>query len=184
MDLGGFAISPDATHAAFTARYANRRNDADKNEVYVIDLASGEKTRLTDNNAPENVASWSPDGKVFLYGAADDQEWMNCNSKIWVMDPTLREYDLLSGQFEGNPGAGVWTLDGRYLLFSGQQETNTNLYRMDVTTGDFEQLTHFEGTMRVSSWSKDRTTYVYSLTDYDTPPPSGSATWTAATRCA
>ena len=105
MDLGGFAISPDATHAAFTARYANRRNDADKNEVYVIDFASGEKTRLTDNNAPENVASWSPDGKVFLYGAADDQEWMNRNSKIWVMDPTLQEYDLLSGQFEGNPGA-------------------------------------------------------------------------------
>ena len=168
--LGGFAISPDATHAAFTAREVNRRNDADKSEVYVINLSTGEKTQLTDNNAPENVASWSPDGKVFLYSAADDQEWMNRNSKIWVMDPTLQEYDLLSGQFEGNPGGGVWTPDSRYLLFSGQQKTNTNLYRMDATSGDFEQLTHFEGTMRVSSWSKDRTSYVYSFTDYDTPP--------------
>ena len=167
--LGGFDVSPDSTHIAFTARYSNRRNDNDKNEIYVLDVASGEKTRLTENNAPESVAEWSPDGRVFTFSAADDKEWMNRNSKIWVMDPLLGEHRLLSDKFEGSPGSAVWTPDGRYLLFSGQQGTNTNLYRMDTTTGDYEQLTHFEGTMRVSSWSKDRSRYVYSLSNNDTP---------------
>ena len=167
--IGGFDPSPDATHIAFTARYSNRRNDGYKNEIYVLDLASGEKTRLTENNAPESVAEWSPDGKMFTFSASDDQEWMNRNSKIWLLDPTLREHQLLSGGFEGSPRGAVWTPDGEYLLFSGQQRTNTNLFRMDAETGDFEQLTQFEGTMNVSSWSADRSRYVYSFSDYRTP---------------
>ncbi len=167
--LGGFDVSPDSTHVAYTARYSNRRNDGDKNEIYVMDLASGEKTRLTDNNAPESVAEWSPDGKMFTFSAADDKEWMNRNTKIWLLDPTLLEHQLLSGKFEGSPRRAVWTPDGEYLLFSGQQGTNTNLFRMDVETGDFEQLTDFEGSMNISSWSADRTKYVYSFSDYDTP---------------
>ncbi len=167
--LGGFDVSPDATHVAFTARYQNRRNDADKSEIYILDIASGEKKQLTDNSAPESVAEWSPDGKMFTFGAGDDQEWLNRNNKIWLLDPTLGEHRILSDQFEGSPRGGVWTPDGRYLLFSGQQGTNTNLFRMDAETGDFEQLTDFEGSMNVSSWSADRTKYVYSLSDYKTP---------------
>ena len=167
--LGGFDVSPDATHVAFTARYQNRRNDADKNEIYILDLATGEKTRLTENNAPESVAEWSPDGRMFTFTAADDEDWLNRNTKIWLLDPSLREHRILSDKFEGSPRGAVWTPDGRYLLFSGQQGANTNLFRMDAETGEFEQLTDFEGSMNVSSWSADRTRYVYSFADYDTP---------------
>ena len=167
--LGSFDVSPDSTHVAFTARYSNRRNDSDKNEIYIMDLASGEKTKLTDNNAPESVVEWSPDGKMFTFTAGDDQEWLNRNTKIWLLDPTLLEHRLLSGGFEGSPRRAVWTPDGQYLLFSGQQGTNTNLFRMDARSGDFEQLTDIEGSMNISSWSADRTKYVYSFSDYDTP---------------
>jgi dipeptidyl aminopeptidase/acylaminoacyl peptidase len=167
--VGSFDISPDATHVAFTARYQNRRNDADKNEIYVLDVATGLKTRLTENNAPESVAEWSPDGRLFTFTAANDQEWLNRNTKIWLLDPTLGEHRILSDQFEGSPSSAVWTPDGRYLLFSGQQGTDTNLYRMDATTGEFEQLTDLGGTMSVDGWSADRSRYVYSFSDYDTP---------------
>ena len=167
--LGGFDVSPDSTRVAFTARYSNRRNDADKNEIYVMEIATGEMTQLTDNNAPESVAEWSPDGKLFTLTAADDTEWMNRNTKIWLLDPTLREHRLLSDGFEGSPRQAVWTPDGGHLLFSGQQGTSTNLFRMDAQTGEFEKLTSFEGSMSISSWSADRTKYVYSFSDYDTP---------------
>ena len=167
--MGSWSLAPDASHVAFTARRTNRRNDGYKNEIHLLDLASGEVTQLTHNNAPENVADWSPDGKVVIFSAGDDQEWMNRNTKIWLMDPLLGEHRLLSGGFEGSPRGGVWTPDGKYLLFSGQQGTNTNLFRMDTLTGEFEQLTDVEGSLQVSSWSKDRTKYVYSFSDYDTP---------------
>jgi len=167
--LGGFDVSPDATRVAFTARHQNRRNDADKSEIYVMDLATGEKTRLTENNAPESVAEWAPDGKMFTFSAADGEEWLNRNTKIWLLDPTLGEHRILSDKFEGSPRGAVWTPDGKYLLLSAQQGTNSNLFRMDAVTGEFEQLTDFEGSMNVGSWSADRTKYVYSFADYDTP---------------
>ena len=167
--LGGFDVSPDSARIAFSARYTNRRNDADKNEIYVVELSSGEISRLTDNNAPESVAEWSPDGKMFTLTAADDKEWMNRNTKIWLLDPVLGEHRLLSDGFEGSPRGAVWTPEGGHLLFSGQQGANTNLFRMDAQTGEFEKLTNFQGSMSISSWSADRTQYVYSFSDYDTP---------------
>ena len=167
--LGGFDVSPDSARIAFSARYTNRRNDADKNEIYLVELSSGEISRLTDNNAPESVAEWSPDGKMFTLTAADDKEWMNRNTKIWLLDPVLGEHRLLSDGFEGSPRGAVWTPEGGHLLFSGQQGANTNLFRMDAQTGEFEKLTNFQGSMSISSWSADRTKYVYSFSDYDTP---------------
>ena len=167
--LGGFDVSPDSARIAFSARYTNRRNDADKNEIYFVELSSGEISRLTDNNAPESVAEWSPDGKMFTLTAADDKEWMNRNTKIWLLDPVLGEHRLLSDGFEGSPRGAVWTPEGGHLLFSGQQGANTNLFRMDAQTGEFEKLTNFQGSMSISSWSADRTKYVYSFSDYDTP---------------
>ena len=167
--LGGFDVSPDSARIAFSARYTNRRNDADKNEIYFVERSSGEISRLTDNNAPESVAAWSPNGKMFTLTAADDKEWMNRNTKIWLLDPVLGEHRLLSDGFEGSPRGAVWTPEGGHLLFSGQQGANTNLFRMDAQTGEFEKLTNFQGSMSISSWSADRTKYVYSFSDYDTP---------------
>ena len=50
--VGGFDPSPDGRWVALTARYTNRRNDGDKTEIFLLDVESGEKTRLTENRAP------------------------------------------------------------------------------------------------------------------------------------
>ena len=167
--FGNFDVSPDGERIAFTARYTNRRNDRNKDELFVINVADKLKTRLSDNNAPEGNPLWAPDGKTFLYTAADDREWLNRNNKIWIMNPDTKEQRLLSGKYEGNIGSVNWTPGSRSVLFSGQQRTNTNLFRMDVASGDYQQLTNRTGTLRASSFSKDRSRFVYSYTDFDTP---------------
>lgn len=167
--LGDFAPSPDGRWVAYTARTTNRRNDADRSEIFLLDLESGEATRLTDNRAPEGGLVWAPDSRAFLFQAADDREWLNRNTKLWLMEATLGEHRLLSGAFEGSIGNPVFTPDGSHVLFSGQQGVVSNLYRLDVDTGAVEQLTHGNGSLRVSSWSDDRSRYVYSWSDADTP---------------
>jgi len=167
--LGGFDISPDGDRVAFSARYTNRRNDRYKNEIYIINVSDKLKTRLTNNNAPEGGMLWAPDGKTFAYTAADDKEWMNRNTKIYIMDPNTKTHHLLSGKYEGGINGINWTPDSRYILFNGQQGTNTNIFKMNVATGDIEKLTNVEGGLRASSYSKDRTKMVYSFSDFDTP---------------
>ena len=70
---------------------------------------------------------------------------------------------------EGSPGDPTWTEDSQRILFSGQQGTDTNLFALDVASGAIEQLTEVEGTLSPGSFSKDRTRYAYTFTDYRTP---------------
>ena len=167
--IGSWDISHDDRRLALTTRSQNRRNDAYLNEIHLVDVESGQLTKLTTNRAPESGLSWAPDGTSLLFTAADDQEWMNRNTKLWLLDPTLEEHRLLSAAFEGTPRNPVWSTDSKTIYFSGQQGTNTNLYAIDVASGSLEQLTQVEGTLVAPSFSADRTTYVYSLTDYRTP---------------
>lgn len=167
--LGSFDVSPDGKKVVFTAQYSNRRNDRYKSEIYLMNIGEKEKIRLTDNNSPEGGLMWAPDGKSFIFSAADDAEWLNRNSKIYVMNPEAKKYRLVSGKFEGSPRVITWTADSRFLLINGQQQSNSNLYRMDIDTGDYENITHVSGSLRVSSISKDKTKVLYSFSDYKTP---------------
>lgn len=162
-------VDAEARRIALVARYRNRRNDADRNEIYVADVATGTLTQLTDNAAPENSVAWSPDGTSILYAAADDEAWKNRNQKLWLIDPQSGEHRLLSGAFEGSPEDPLWSRDGRHIYFSGQQRTKTNLFALVVATGELRQLTDVSGTMSVSSFSHDGERYAYSYDDYRTP---------------
>jgi len=167
--VGGFDPSPDGQRVIFTARYTNRRNDRYKDEIYIVNVADKMKTRLTENNSPEGGLLWAPDGQKFIFAAADDKEWLNRNTKIYIMDPNTGEYRMLSGRYEGGIRGIVWTPDSRYLLFNGAQRTNSNLFRLDVSNGNVRQLTNIEGSLSASSFSKDRRKMVYSFSDFDTP---------------
>lgn len=168
--LADWEAAPDGERIALVARTENRRNDADKNEIHILDLASGELRRLTDNHAPEGGISWAPDGSGFLFAAADDREWMNRNTKFWWMDAESGEHRLLSGDFQGSPSDPVWSEDGTTLYFNGQWKTDTNLYALDLASGAVEQVTDVEGTLNVGSFSRDRSRYAYTFSDYRTPP--------------
>ncbi|MFC1791118.1 S9 family peptidase [Gemmatimonadota bacterium] len=167
--VGGFDLSPDGSRVVFTARHENRRNQGNLSEIYLLEVESGEITRLTENRAPEGGVRWAPDGVHFGYTAADGENWELRNGKLWVMNADTRQSRMVSGAFHGNLRGFEWTPDSRAVLFSGLQRTNTNLYRLDVATGELEQLTHVEGNLSAGSFSRDRSSFVYTYSDFDTP---------------
>ncbi|RLE05671.1 MAG: hypothetical protein DRJ06_08740, partial [Candidatus Aminicenantes bacterium] len=108
-------ISPGGQQVLFTARETNRRNDGYKDEIYLLDVSTQKIKKLTNNKAPEYSPLWSPTGKYFAYLAADDKEWLNRNSKIWLMDPATGQHQLLSSSFEGSIRGLYWSPDGQYI---------------------------------------------------------------------
>ncbi len=167
--IDDFDISPDGKYLLFTARFSNRRNEQYKIEIFLYSIDDKQRIQLSNNNAPESSLSWAPDGKSFAFVAADDKEWLNRNSKIYIMDVSTKKYRLISSQYEGDIQDFFWMPDSRAILFNGHQQTNSNLFRIDVTTGDIKQLTHVSGTLRASSFSKDRTKMAYTFSDFSTP---------------
>jgi len=94
-----------------------------------------------------------------------------------VMDVTTGEHHAATQGFEGNLGAYAWTPDGRSVLFGAVKATNGNLYRLDVASGKVTQVTHAEGMLSPSSFSRDRTRMAYEFSDFDTPEDA----WAGAT---
>ncbi len=168
--VGAFSISPDGSKVAFTARTENRRNQGNLSEIWLLDTAGGDVRRLTDNQAPEGNLQWAPDGRRLGYEAASDAGWELGLEKLWVMDTATGEHRMVSGAWAGNLGTWAWTPDGRAILFGGLQRTDTNLYRVDVASGDVTQVTHAVGTLAPASFSRDRTRMAWAASDLDTPP--------------
>jgi len=167
--LDNFDLSHDGKFILFTARTSNRRNDRNKSEIYLFDIASQEKIRLTENNVPESNLQWAPDGKKFAYLTVDNKEWLNRNTKIFLMEIDSKKSRLLSEGFEGSIRNITWTPDSKFLYFNAQQKTNSNLYKIDVSNGECRQITQITGTMQVNGFSLDRSKFLYTFSDYKTP---------------
>ncbi|HEY6331815.1 MAG TPA: S9 family peptidase, partial [Blastocatellia bacterium] len=140
---------------AVCARKENWRNNPNLSEIYLVDVATGNYTRLTKNEAPESEVRWSPSGKEIAYLAPDDKAWELANEKIWVIDPVTAKYKKVSGSFEGSIGFYKWTADGRSMLFDAQQWTSRNLYRLDLETGNATKLTDKPGVLLTTSVTAD-----------------------------
>ena len=168
--IDDFDVSTDGERVVFTARYENRRNQTYLSEIYLIRVKNKLKSRLTENRAPESNVLFSPDGKKIAFSAPDDKEWELKNSKIWVINPETGDYRLVSDGFDGNIRDYFWTPDSTGLVFTGLVRTNSNLYKLDVESGRVSQLTQAEGLLAISSFSKDRTKYVYTRQDCSRPP--------------
>lgn len=64
--------SPDGQRLAFSAEAAP--GDAASREIYVLELDSGELTRVTSDGTADVHAAWSPDGRALLVSSEREQE--------------------------------------------------------------------------------------------------------------
>ena len=103
-------LSPDGTRAVVM------RNDprTGNGDIWVIDLATGNGTAITNDVFPDNAPIWSPDGKHVAYVSTREQL-----AGIYrkAADGT-GEAELL---FQYTPGAGMvltdWSPDGKFVTF-------------------------------------------------------------------
>ncbi len=167
--VDAFDMSADGQQVVFSARPDDRTNYPFLSELYLYERTVDRLTRLTDNRAPEDGPLWAPDGDSFLYRAPSDVDYDLRSSYFWIMDVASRRARRLdvTTQFEVDNVA--WTADGHGILFNETRGTDTNLYRLDVDSGDVTTLTDRRGTMRSRAYSADREQVVFSYENFTTP---------------
>ncbi|MFH5797803.1 S9 family peptidase [Haladaptatus sp. CMAA 1911] len=166
FSLEALARLPEFNHPAASPdgeRVAVYYDDTGRNELHVIDVASGEMRRVSDGEVPRNARHpfmWAPDGERVYFHLDDSGDEQN---DIWEMD-----LDGNAAPVVEDSGQCMLTdvHDGK-LLYVSSVGGQMNLYRYDRETETNEQLTEYELGVYFASYGPDGDRMVYMSNESD-----------------
>jgi TolB protein len=124
--------SPDARRLAFVAIREGR------SEIYIYDLGSGSKRRISSQPGINGAPAWSPDGR-FLVATLS----FSGNPEIYVIDAGSGERRRITDS-RGIDTEASWTPDGQSVIFTSDRGGRPQIYRVSKSGGEPKRLT-FEG---------------------------------------
>jgi serine/threonine protein kinase/Tol biopolymer transport system component len=140
------AVSPDGRFAAVT-------NRGGQEDLFVVEIATGEIRQLTDDVARDRGVFWSPDGaKIYFYSQRDDNRY-----EIWCINADGSNLTRVTH----TTGRSVWypavSPDGKKLACYNDE--HTFLLDLTVPGAPLEQLpaTHQGSRPSFNAWSPDGT---------------------------
>jgi dipeptidyl aminopeptidase/acylaminoacyl peptidase len=141
-------VSPDGRYAAFlgqsTGRYAT---DWDQ-EVFLVDLQTGESRRITENRQQENDFEFSPDSRWLAYTGPESGEEYRA-TKIFLAPTAGGEPRKLLGDWIYDGAIGFWKPDSSSIYFAATLGVNHQILQAALDGGEPEQLTSGNHQLRI-----------------------------------
>jgi Tol biopolymer transport system component len=116
-------FSPDGNQLAYLS---SRTGDE---ELWLLDLATGEERLLTEDPATDEMATWSPDGNELAFRSDRDGR-----AAIWLVDARGLRTRRLSPDDGAEPSGRAdicWSPDGRWIGFLSGTGSNQALHLID-----------------------------------------------------
>jgi len=164
-------LSPDGKLAAYTVRETNWEQNTYETSIWLADVQSGSRWRLTGGKKSSTAPAWSPDGSHIAF-ASDRSD----KRQLYLINPKGGEAEQLT-TLEESPGSFAWSPDGSTIAFTAsdprpdaakEREKQygefdvieadyrmTHLYLLDVATRKIRRLTSGPFTVGRFSWSPD-----------------------------
>ena len=168
--LGPAAWTPDGKTIVLTT---NRRNDADAllypNDLYAIDIESGQARSILTRNGAEADPAISPDRKWVSFVGFEDRGQSFHSAQLWVVGLDGKGLKQLGENLDRNYVSPVWKKDSSGLYTVVESSGQSHLYFASIS-GTIEPLT--SGNIRFSTayGSAER----FSLSNNGTVAISGS----------
>ena len=117
------SISPDGRRAL-----VSRRGMSDLQDLWLVDLTTGQATLFSTKNAGTFQAIWSPDGRRVVFNSAPKGPF-----DLFIQDVDGGESGLLYESEEVFKNAYGWSPDGSFITFeSPSPETGWDLWKLPV----------------------------------------------------
>ncbi|MCC7536972.1 MAG: PD40 domain-containing protein [Deltaproteobacteria bacterium] len=116
--------SPDGRHIAYSAWLAGGYRD-----VFVVDVTTGARRRITNDRAIDQQPSWSPDGRTLLF--TSDRTGV---ANVYAYDVELRALRQVTNVEDGAYMPSL-SPDGRTLAYVGYRNEGYDVYTMPYDGG-------------------------------------------------
>jgi hypothetical protein len=132
----GASWSPDGTQVAFSA--FDRTGDAysSTSRAYVVDVAGGEATPITEDSTNMTSAHWSPDGEWIAYDF--DHANGGGTRDVWLVRPDGTDAHQIT--VTGGSCCSEWSPDSSRLLFQGNDAHGAGLFIANADGSGYRRL--------------------------------------------
>ncbi len=129
FDHGGtLSWTPDSTAIVLSTNLdPEGEYDPQESDVYRLNVAGGELTKLTDRDGPDAHPIVSPDGRHIAYLGHDDHKMGYHVTRLSAMNADGTGHRVLTTQLDRDAESPVWGADGRGLYFQFDDRGDTKL---------------------------------------------------------
>ncbi len=119
--------SRDGERIVFNRQQGTREDGGYVFDLIVIDVKTGQETRLTDGEYEEGYPAWAPDGDHIVYSSDIDGRHGKLN--LYILGPGGEGVSRITkGDWKDN--YAFWTRDGAFIYFNSDRSGATNIYRL------------------------------------------------------
>jgi TolB protein len=126
------AWSPDGKKVAYVSF------EGGKPSIILQEIATGQRSKLTDFPGLNSAPAFSPDGKQLALVLSRDGD-----PEVYTMNIATRELKRITRQ-RGIDTEPSWTADGKSLIFTSDRGGKPQIYQIELATGMTQRLT-FDG---------------------------------------
>lgn len=139
--ISNMSWSPDGSHIAFAGMKGGVSN------LYIIDIKTTKVNKITHDKYTVLHPVWSPDGNKIAFVTErtekTDFDKLTYDKKqlavYHIEDGSIEVLNVFRNTLHTNP---QFSPDGSKLYFIANPDGFSNIYRMDISTGDIEQVTN------------------------------------------
>jgi len=158
--------SPDGTRIAFQSN----RGEGVNPDIFILDIASGALTNLTNHPNMDANPAWSPDGTKIAF--VSDRSG---NPEIWVVNTDGSELRQITKRPSLGDWRPDWSPDGRSLIFESYPTVAPRLlYIQDLDDAEAREVETFSVWNMWPAWVTDELILYAASEEYDEDTYKGS----------
>ena len=132
----GVAWTPDGAEILFTSlRVEDAEHEWRQSDIYSVEVASGDISRLTDRSGPDGSPLPSPDGRLIAFTGNDLTTDTYITPRLYVMNRDGSNVRMISDGFDRRGSGMIWADDGSGFYMTVRSEGTSNLYFASVRGG-------------------------------------------------